>query len=40
MSEVSAAYQDAKTGNQRTIVIGALVVVGLVVLAPVLREAA
>lgn len=40
MSAVSAAYQNAKTGNQHTIVIGALVVVGLVVLAPVLREAA
>ncbi|RQS17492.1 MULTISPECIES: hypothetical protein [unclassified Burkholderia] len=40
MSSVSAAYQDSKTGNQRVIVIGALVVVGLVVLAPVFREAA
>ncbi|WP_419683797.1 hypothetical protein ACN22W_09540 [Burkholderia theae] len=38
--QVAAAYQDSKTGNQRVIVIGALVVVGLVVLAPVLREAA
>lgn len=37
---VAAAYQDAKTGNQRVIVIGALVVVGLVALAPILGKAA
>ncbi|MBT2180492.1 hypothetical protein KKP06_22000 [Ralstonia pickettii] len=37
---VSAAYQDSKTGNQRVIVIGALVVVGIVALAPLLKKAA
>lgn len=37
---VAAAYQDAKTGNQRVIVIGALVVVGIVALAPILGKAA
>ena len=39
-SDVAAAYQDAKTGNQRVIVIGALVVVGLVVAMPFLAKAA
>ena len=37
---VAAAYQDSKTGNQRVIVIGALVVVGIVALAPLLKKAA
>ncbi|UTV53237.1 hypothetical protein [Burkholderia arboris] len=39
--QVASAYQDAKTGNQRTLMIGALVVVGLAVTMPFLmREAA
>lgn len=37
-SDVTAAYQDAKTGNQRVIVIGALVVVGLVAIMPFLLK--
>ncbi|MFJ1251907.1 hypothetical protein [Cupriavidus sp. CuC1] len=39
-NSVAAAYQDSKTGNQRVIVIGALVVVGIVALAPLLKKAA
>ncbi|MRT01140.1 hypothetical protein GJQ57_21055 [Ralstonia pickettii] len=38
--QVAAAYQDSKTGNQRVVVIGALVVVGLVALGPLLKKAA
>ena len=38
--QVAAAYQDSKTGNQRVIVIGALVVVGIVALAPIFKKAA
>ena len=40
-SDVAAAYQDAKTGNQRTIVIGGLIIAALAVTMPfLLKEAA
>ncbi|CAN0621106.1 conserved protein of unknown function [Burkholderia multivorans] len=39
-SQVATAYQDAKTGNQRALVIGVLVVAALAVAAPMLAKEA
>lgn len=39
-SDVAAAYQDAKTGNQRTVVIGGLIVAALAVTMPFLLKEA
>lgn len=38
--EVSTAYQDAKTGDQRTLMIGLMVVAGLAIMGPFLAKAA
>ncbi|MBN3734643.1 hypothetical protein [Burkholderia sp. Tr-20390] len=39
-SAITAAYQDTKTGNQRTLMIGALIVVALAVSMPFLAKEA